>query len=93
MSDLPRYTRTPNADESETEALVKKGRDSFDVDIEDEAEAEAPSYPPRAGPSGTGLKNVTYEIQPQYPLNGTHQRVLGILGRDKDVSGVSIPMH
>ena len=91
MSDLPRYSRTPNVDESETEALVKKGRDSFEVDVEDEA--EAPIFPPRAGPSGTGVKNVTYEIKPQYPLNETHQRVLGILGRDKDVSRASFPFH
>lgn len=82
MSDLPRYTRTPNIDESETEALVKNDRNSFDI----EAEAEVPTYPPRAGPSGTGIRNVTYEINPRYPLKEDHQRVLGVFGRDKEVS-------
>ena len=86
MSDLPRYTRTPNIDESETEALVKKGdRDSLDLVDED----EVPSYPPRAGPSGTGLKNVTYEFAPRWPMEGDRQRVLGVLGRDKEVSLVA----
>jgi hypothetical protein len=82
MSDLPRYTRTPKLDESETEALVKKARGSFDL----EDEGEAPSYPPRAGPSGSGLKNVTYEFDPVYPMEGDRQHVLGVLGRDKEVS-------
>lgn len=83
MSDLPRYSRTPNVDASETEALVKGGRSSFD-DIEQTA---APTYPPVAGSSSSGSRrNVTYEYEPEYPRKGNHTRVLGILGRDKDVS-------
>lgn len=89
MSDLPRYTRTPKVDESETEALVKKARGSFDLEDEEE---QAPSYPPRAGPSGSGLKNVTYEFDPVYPMEGDHQHVLGVLGRDKEV-GPSIARY
>jgi hypothetical protein len=79
MSDLPQYSRIPNSETGERDSLVKAGRSSLDAPI--------PSYPPRAGASSTTTyNNVTYTFAPRYPVKGTTQNVLGILGRDREVS-------
>jgi hypothetical protein len=79
MSDLPQYSRVPNAETGERDSLIKAGRSSLDE--------SAPSYPPRAGASSaTTYSNVTYTFAPRYPVKGNTQNVLGVLGRDRDVS-------
>jgi hypothetical protein len=78
MSDLPKYSRIPGFEASETESLVK-GRGSLDG---------TPAYPPRAEAqaSGAGPHNITYTFVPQWPVPGKRTNVLGVLGRDTDVS-------
>lgn len=84
MSALPRYSKTPNLDESETEGLFKGDRTSLD---NDDVVDGLTAYPPRPGGSSTsGLHNVTYIFEPDYPVKGNRQRVLGVLGRDREVS-------
>jgi hypothetical protein len=78
MSDLPKYSRS-GFDTSETESLVKSDRRGS-------LDGPAPSYPPTAGSSSNGLANITYSFIPQWPVPGKRTNVLGVLGRNTEVS-------
>jgi hypothetical protein len=78
MSDLPKYTRS-GFDTSETDSLVKGDRRGS-------LDGPAPSYPPTAGSSSNGLANITYTFIPQWPVPGKRANVLGVLGRNTEVS-------
>jgi hypothetical protein len=78
MSDLPKYSRS-GFDTTETDSLVKSDRRGS-------LDGPAPSYPPTAGSSSNGLANITYSFIPQWPVPGKRTNVLGVLGRDTEVS-------
>jgi hypothetical protein len=78
MSDLPKYSRS-GFDTTETDSLVKSDRRGS-------LDGPAPSYPPTAGSSSNGLANITYSFIPQWPVPGKRTNVLGVLGRNTEVS-------
>lgn len=78
MSDLPKYSRS-GFDTTETDSLVKSDRRGS-------LDGPAPSYPPTAGSSSNGLANITYTFVPQWPVPGKRTNVLGVLGRNTEVS-------
>lgn len=82
MSDLPKYTRTPHTDE--TDALVKGGRRSLD------SESESTVYPPihaesSSGSGTTARRHVTYRFRARWPVQGSDQKVFGLLGNTRRV--------
>lgn len=84
MSELPKYSRS-GFDTTETDSLVKSDRRGS-------LDGPAPSYPPAAGSSSAGLPNITYSFIPQWPVPGKRTNVLGVLGRDTEVSHFHIPL-
>lgn len=82
MSDLPKYSRS-GFDTTETDSLVKGDRRGS-------LDGPAPSYPPTAGSSSNGLANITYTFIPQWPVPGKRANVLGVLGRNSEVSHLNL---
>lgn len=88
MSILPQYTREIQ-DVEETHPLFNKG----DLDLEAvPSEPISSTYPPRLGEAsatgtGTGPRrpNVTYIWNPQFPVKGNREEVLGVFSASKDV--------
>ncbi|WWC63195.1 uncharacterized protein I303_105795 [Kwoniella dejecticola CBS 10117] len=72
MSLLPQYKREKKGDEESLPFL----HDEND---------ELPAYPPRVGESsGTTTHNVTYTFVPRWPIKGSQQDALGVLGETKE---------
>lgn len=77
MSYLPQYSETADDDHPENESLVKSGH----------PEVQSGAYPPhQAESSSSGTSgprhHVTYIFDPSWPIQGTRQEVMGVLGRD-----------
>jgi hypothetical protein len=80
------YHREGEAEE--TAPLYKAThRDSLDFE-------SAPSYPPRHGQSRTitdeERSSVKYTFVPRWPIVGDEENALGVLGRTKEVSDLSV---
>ncbi|WRT68304.1 uncharacterized protein IL334_005280 [Kwoniella shivajii] len=72
MSLLPQYRKDVKNDE-ESVPLFSSDDDSL------------PAYPPRVGESsGTTTHNVTYTFVPRWPIKGSQQDALGVLGESKE---------
>lgn len=83
MSILPQYQKLGASDSDPFPIYPAKNRLSF----EDDDDEVAPAYPPRQGTAGGDTsRNVTYTFEPRWPVKGTKENVLGVMGSDKDVS-------
>ncbi|WWC90801.1 uncharacterized protein L201_005738 [Kwoniella dendrophila CBS 6074] len=76
---LPQYRKDTKGDE---ESLPL-----FSADLENDDLDSLPAYPPRVGESSTTsatIHNVTYTFIPRWPLKGSFQDALGVLGGTKE---------
>jgi len=78
MSNPPQYERlTPSELESQP---LKSGFQ------EEEQEDNLPTYPPSSSGDQSGKAHVKYTFVPRYPVKGSVQHALGVLGNSKEVS-------
>ena len=81
MSVPPQYQRIP-IDDVEAPPAWSKGNPPPSSDDE-------PAYPPRPSvptSSTEPVKSVTYTFEPQWPMKGQSEDVIGIMGRDREAS-------
>lgn len=93
MSPLPPYWRNPEDEESAP--LYKSDLESGFKDPNDEStypvatahgSSSTATYPPGLSDTGEPRSEVTYTFVPQWPVEGTTQDALGVLGHSKEVS-------
>lgn len=85
MPDLPEYQRLPTADDdthsSAAGADTKAGAEWSD---------NPPTYPPSSSTSASGSDHppgiITFIFVPRWPIKGETESVLGVMGKNRDVS-------
>lgn len=92
MSLLPQYQRLPTDDlATSTHESKRQADDEHNNDYEPQLQTGPPSYPPRQYPAvGSDLAGTTTLIfVPRYPMKGSMESVLGVLGHDREVGACS----
>jgi hypothetical protein len=76
MSSLFRSAPVYDVEAAENAPLVNRDADDFSAF--------------RSGGDNEDRVNVTYVFAPEWPVLGREEQIVGVLGRDKDVSTISL---
>jgi hypothetical protein len=91
MSDLPKYSYANDHTDLESAPLMSAEGQAENGWSKNVAQPSTTVVSASAGSNGAQQRhNVLYVFEPQYPMKGEREQVVGLLGRSKAVSTVSL---